>query len=273
MTFNPDVDIPRVRAALAWMGAALDITLLVVITVVVVRGCRRAGLITFDAALFAGYTLSAWQDPLYDYSGPFALHSQYALHLPSWGPYIPGWQGHSDSHLNIETAIGLAGVGGFAAMIACVWTQWWLIDQVARRRPRWRRARMLPLGLLAGLVTVCFFEALAISTGAYAWAGAVRSLSLWGGHWYQYPLYECFAWTVFLTVAAMTRHNWRAHATIPHMFRGTEPAVSRGDNWTRLLAGVGFANVATLGYMAVNATATLFANPAPADTPDFLWPR
>lgn len=269
---NDNVDISSIRAVLIWLGAALDIVLLVTITVVIARRCRQAGHITLDAALFAGYTLSAWQDPLYDYSGPFALHNQYALHFPSWGPYIPGWHGHPDPHLNIETAFGLAGVGGFAAMIICVWTQCWLIDRVFRWRPRWASARILPIGILTGLVTVCLFEALAISLGTYSWAGAIRSLSLWGGHWYQYPVYECFAWTLFLTTAAVMLHNWRTYATTPCIFRGTE-ARSRGDNWTRLLAGVGFANIVTLAYMTVNATATIYGDPAPTDTPDFLWPR
>lgn len=273
VTVNTDVEISQIRAALICAGAALDVALLIIVTVVIARGCRRAGRVTFDAALATGYALSAWQDPLYDYFGSFALHNQYAPHFPSWGSYVPGRTGHPDPGLEIETAIGLAGVGGFAAMIVCVWTQCWLVEQVAQRRPHWDPTRMLLVGIVAGLVTVCSVEALAIGSGTYSWAGAVRPLSLWGGHWYQYPLYECLAWTALLTIPAMMRYTSRAHGTTPHILRGADPIDSPAGPGTRLLAGIGFANTITLGYMAVNATATLWSSPAPIDTPDFFWPR
>jgi len=128
---------------------------------------------------------------------------------------------------------------------------------------------MLPVGVLASLAVAALIEAPVIAVGFYSWSGLPQSLSLWGGHSYQYPVTEWLSYALFLFVPAMMRHNEQTHAIIPYIFRGTEKGETRGGNWIRLLAGVGFVSAILCIYLVFNALTTLAGGPIP-DMPEYL---
>ncbi|SFQ21702.1 spirocyclase AveC family protein [Pseudomonas borbori] len=62
---------------------------------------------------------------------------------------------------------------------------------VKARLPSISNVKLAIAGILATMLFDIVLEILLIRvTGLYAYLGAIRSLSLFGGHWYQFPIYE-----------------------------------------------------------------------------------
>jgi hypothetical protein len=272
VTFDRNADISVGRAAAVWGVQGLVAAAVIVAVVVLVRQCRRARRLTFDAAITIGFTLSAWVDPLLIYLKPVYFFNYYSLQFnPDWAPYLPGWD-HPGLHQPITPVVFPSGLG-FTVLITCVWIQWWLTNWVAQRRPHWGTPRILAACILAGLAVVFALEQVGIRIGSYTYPFAIQSLSLWGGHWYQYPVTEMISWTLLFTAVTMMRHTLHTHGSTPYIFRGADIEPGRRSTWMRLLAGIGFTTALMLAYVIVNDALAFLGGPVPADTPSYLWPR
>lgn len=228
--------------AVTWTLQAVVLLVAVVFTGVVVRQCRRAGHITFDAALLLGYFLSFWQSPLVNYEKLALVVTPRSINVMTWGPYIPGWDS-PNPRSQPETLLGISGAG-FVALMTWVWIQAWLTGVIARRRPDWTWHRLLPASLLAGLVVDFLIESIWMNTGFYSYTVAPTPLTPLHGHWFGPHLLYYAAVTLFIsTPAVMMRHDARTRGTDPYLFRG-----GHASGTVRLLAGVGLANLLLLAY-------------------------
>ncbi|WKK23952.1 spirocyclase AveC family protein [Streptomyces olivoreticuli] len=269
MTFDRNADITPARAMLTWLMQSVVTVGAVGVAITTVRGCRRAGAVTLDAALATGFALSFWQDQILNYAASTARYSHYAVHAPGLGPYIPGWHGPAPDRL-IMTVLGSSGLAWFVLMLL-VWPLAAVVIRAARRWPTWGTARLFLVCLAAGLVVSFVSEETMIFIGGlYSWTGAIHSLSIFGGHWYQLPITELISFSVFLSLPAMMLYKLRIHGTIPPIFRGLELFGPHSANWTRLLAGIGYGNVLTLGYLLFNAFIAYIGGPVPTDLPAYL---
>jgi hypothetical protein len=272
VTFDRNADISVGHAAVLWGLQGLVAGGVIVVVVVLVRQCRRERRLTFDTAITIGFTLCAWQDPLLLYFKPTYFVNQYLVQFNlNWAPYFPGWS-RPDNPQSITTVICPSGLS-YPILMTAIWIQCLLTNWVAQWRPHWGIPRILAASFLASSVVVCACEAVAIGTGTYSYPWSIQSLSLWGGHWYQYPLTEMISLAIFFTVIAIMRHTLHAHGTTPHIFRGAETEPGRRSTWMRLLAGVGLVNTLMLFYVIVNDALAFLGDPIPIDTPSYLWPR
>ncbi|MGX1778607.1 spirocyclase AveC family protein [Nocardia brasiliensis] len=270
VTFDSNADIGPLRAAVVWALQGALVAAFVGVVIVLVRQCRREHTITFDTAIAVGFACCAWQDPLLEWLRPTFYHSYYSLHFaPNWGPQLPGWD-HPALHQPITLAIVPSGLG-YPVMITCVWLQCWLADTVIRRRRRWKTARTLAAFTVAAGIVVLTFELILIGAGIYSYPLAIQSLSVWGGHWYQYPITEMLTWMLFLTAIAFMRSRPGARGTESPL--STAEVVGRTTALRRLLAGIGFTNALMITYVVVNVALTYFGGPIPQDTPSYLVPR
>ncbi|GAA0424940.1 spirocyclase AveC family protein [Streptomyces luteireticuli] len=241
--------------------------------VLIWRDCRRQGAVTLSAALFVGWLLCFWQDPLLNYRHLMVITSRHDLNVTSWGPYLPGWH-PPHPELASEALVG-ASMFAYAAMIIWYWVPMWLTKPVLRRRPRWGLLRLLPVVLLAGAVADAVCEGLWLRTGVYMYPTDAASLSLFGGHWYQLYIPQITNIAMFISAPPVLMHLYaQRHATTVHIFRGTEQAGPRTAGWARLLAGVGFTNFFLLiaAFVGVGIGYLFGTGPIPPDTPSHLWP-
>lgn len=253
---TPD-SISAPHAVVTWMLQAVVLLLAVVFTGIVVRQCRRAGHITFDAALLLGYFLSFWQSPLFNYETVALVVNPHSVNVTTWGPYIPGWDSPRPQD-QPETLLGLSGAG-FVALMMWVWIQAWLTGRIARYFPDWTWSRLLPASLLAGLAVDFLIEAIWMNTGFYSYAIAPTALTLLHGHWFGPQLLYYAAVTLFISTAAVViRHDAQARGTVPYIFCGTQTLGLRLSGTVRLLAGVGLANVLLLAYFVTCVLITHF---------------
>lgn len=253
---TPD-NISTPRAILTWILQALVLLLAVVFTGIIVRQCRRAGHITFDAALLLGYFLSFWQSPLFNYEKIALVVTPHSVNVTTWGPYIPGWDSPHPQD-QPETLLGLSGAG-FITLMTWMWIQAWLTARITRHFPDWNWNQLLPACLLAGLAVDFLIETIWMNTSFYNYAAPPTTLIVLHGHWLGLPpLYYAAATLLISTAAVVIRHHAHTRGTVPYIFHGTQTLCPHLSGTMRLLAGVGLANVLLLAYFTTCVLITHF---------------
>ena len=153
-----------------------------------IRPWRREGHVTLDGLLTLTFITIYWQDPLTNYLQPWFTYNTGFVNFGSWTSSVPGWvspNGHLLSEPVIAAGSLYPGVVFPFTIAAC-----WVMRKAKQRYPR--------LGKF-GLAMVCFafmavgdliFEATWSRMGFYTFNGVIDSLTVWRGHYYQFPMYE-----------------------------------------------------------------------------------
>ena len=136
--------------------------------------------------------------------------------------------------------------------------------------------KLAVIGVFATMVFDTVLEILLIRvTGIYAYPGSIRSLSLWGGHWYQFPIYEGLlfgGWWGLVTVLLYFKDD----KGLTWVERGVEKMdMCKNSNFrkgmVRAVAVVGFCQlVELLIYVFPMSIITMNADPFPEDTPAYF---
>ncbi|OBH43475.1 hypothetical protein A5683_00775 [Mycobacterium mantenii] len=200
------------------------------------------------------WMLTAWQDPLVNAIRPVFSYNSHFLNFGSWGEFIPGWI--DNGGVNPQPIFWWIGIYLFFVPLNMLGVDAYL-KWVRRHRPRINRA-----GLIAFLMIVMFAqdvigELITLLQGVdrYLWVG--KSISLWPGTNYQFPLYEGVFWGCGMVGLSAMIYCFRDGRG--HMFtdRGLDRLkISRGRTFVRALALGAVFNVAmivfNLGFAAIN---------------------
>ncbi|MDB5985949.1 MAG: spirocyclase, AveC family [Nevskia sp.] len=214
----------------------------------VIRRSIKEGRLSFDAMLFIGGALAGWADPISNFIRPQFFGSSAMVNLQSWGPYIPGWLAPRAEHyaepILLTAPFGYSQVFLWVPIVACLLMQW------ARRR--WPNANVLRYVLVAWVfcgVSLLLEELVMNRLGVQAYPGSERSLAIWSGETYQYPIYNPILWGAVWVATAALRffRDDRGRSVVE---RGAdELQMSESTRTTvRLLAVTGFINVLLIGY-------------------------
>lgn len=107
--------------------------------------------------------------------------------------------------------------------------------------------------------------------GFDAWPGAFQSVSFWGGHYYQFPVYEfllfpsAFVASAFLLLNVDEDGYTAIERGVDRV--GCHPAVRTA---LRVLAFIAFCNILNLAYTSAMGVHAVYADPWPADMPSWL---
>lgn len=203
-----------------------------------IRPWIRDKRISWDGMLvIAFFAMWIW-DPLTNVIQATWWYNGYLINMSSWATYIPGWV--SPGHENFVEPLLLMGPCYIWFFIIPTMLGCYIIR---RARERFPQAGLLT-GLLCIFVTVAIFDAIVeiyfIRTGAGAYTGVVRSLSIWAGTPHEWPLYEAaiMGWT--LTAYAALRY-FRDDKGLSFVERGAEDLSlpAGGKTFVRFLAIVG----------------------------------
>jgi hypothetical protein len=207
----------------------------------VVKPIRRDGRMSLDGMMFLGLLTVYWQDPIQAWIQPTFMFNTNMFQFGSWSPFVgvtmPNSQLYSEPFL-------FEGVGWAVAVLPFMICANWVMRKAKARWPGLRPW---------GLVLICFglmvlfdlaMEPAWLLMGICTYPGAIRSLTIFHGHYYQFPLYEAFLWGACWTALACVRYfrNDRGE-TIAE--RGIEQvrATPRQKGWLRFLAIAGLFNV------------------------------
>lgn len=238
------------------------------IVVICVRQCLRERRITFDTMLVIAWISVYWQDPIINYIRTGFFYNSEFINFGSWTEHIPGWMSPNGALLPEPIAfVGALYVWlGPAASLLTYWV-------MRRAKARWPRLGNVGLVVTAWLVMVAldlFCELIWVRTEMYAYSGTVHGLSIWGGEKYQFPIYESVLWPMMWTAMGALKYfrDDKGHTVVE---RGVERV--RAVRWRtplRVLAIIGFANVAMLTYNIAFQSFVLHNDKTPSGYPTYL---
>ena len=145
--------------------------------------------------LMVAFGLLFFQDPLLNYFNTWCTYNTWLWNRGSWVQDIPGWVSWGKPGQMMAEPLLMNGPGYSYGVLLCTMLGCWVM-----RRAKSRWPSIGTLGLL-GVVFVftIFFDVVMegfflMPMGLFTYPGAIQSLSLFPGRYYQYPIYEAFLW-------------------------------------------------------------------------------
>ena len=168
----------------------------------VIRPWRRERHITWDGLAFLAAITVIWQDYALNWAQTVNVYNAYAFNRGSWYGYFPGWMAPNPDRF-IEA---LLITPPFYPIFFAVFSIWmcFLLRQIRQRWPHLSNLRLFGCLLLLTYALDLTVEVLWARTGVNVWTAEVPGPVLFRGHYYQFPLYETFAWgSMWAGVAAL----------------------------------------------------------------------
>jgi len=239
-----------------------------------IRPIRRTGQPNTLGLLGIGFFFAIFWDPSMNFIQQGCVYNPYLVNLGFLSADIPGWMSPRG---NLLPEPLLAWAGGYPGFLI-----WGCLFGLAAMRwfkakfPAINNVKLMVVGVFATMVFDTVLEILLIRvTGIYAYPGSIRAVSLWGGHWYQFPIYEGLlfgGWWGLCTVLLYFKDD----KGLTWVERGVEKLeLCRRSNFrrgiVRAVAVIGFCQTIELFiYVFPMAIITANADPFPEDTPAFF---
>jgi Spirocyclase AveC-like len=176
-----------------WLGvrgaeSIATIAAIVCLWKLVLRPLFRTHDLPLDGLLAVNFLCLWWQDPLDNYVNFSFMYNGYALNLGSWANFIPGF-GYPN-HENFAEPLLM--MGGFYLTFSLVNAIFgcWILRVLHEKYPRLHLAWRITAVFLAMAVIDLIVELSILRAGMAAYPGVVRSLTIFPGEVYQWPLYE-----------------------------------------------------------------------------------
>jgi hypothetical protein len=161
----------------------------------IVRPWRRERRITLDGMLLVSMGLMFFQDPLLNYFSTWSTYNTWMWNRGSWVQDIPGWQSYGEPGAMMAEPVLMNAPGYSFGVLLCTILGCWVMRKAKSRWPN-----ISTLSLIGIVVVWAFFFDLVIEglflmpMGLFTYPGAIQSLSINAGTYYQWPVYEGLMW-------------------------------------------------------------------------------
>lgn len=161
----------------------------------IIRPWRQERRITTDGMLLVSCGLLFFQDPLLNYFNTWSTYNTWMWNRGSWVKDIPGWVSYGEPGRMMAEPLLMNAPGYSYGVLLCTILGCWVM-----RRAKMRWPGISNLGLIGVLIAWTFFFDLVIEglflmpMGLFTYPGAIQSLSINAGTYYQWPLYEGLMW-------------------------------------------------------------------------------
>lgn len=247
---------------------------LIMIWYQIIKPIRQSGQPTTLGLLSVAFFCAIFWDPSMNWIQQGCVYNPYAFNLGFLSGEIPGWMSPRPNLLPEPLIAWAGGYPGFLAMMTVGGLA--IMKWVKRRHPGISNIRLSVIGIVSAMIVDMVIESLLIRfSGIYAYPGSIRALSLWGGHWYQFPIYEAllFGGWVGCTSVLLFFKDDKGHTWVE---RGVEKInlckkSNARQTLVRFLAILGFCQVVEIIiYVLPMPLITANADPFPDDTPAFF---
>lgn len=271
----PDVEVPlQFKIGGHAVEIGMGLVWMYFIYTQLIKPIRQTGQPNTLGLLGIAFFFAIFWDPSMNFIQQGCTYNPYLFNMGFLSAEIPGWMSPNAERLPEPLLAWAGGYPGFLiwgclfGLAAMRWTK--------ARFPGINNVKLAIAGIFATMVFDTVLEILLIRvTGIYAYPGAIRSLSLWGGHWYQFPIYEGLlfgGWWGLCTVLLYFKDD----KGLTWVERGVEKLdMCRRSNFrkgmVRAVAVIGFCQVIELVfYVMPMAMITANADPFPDDTPAYF---
>ncbi|BBZ40710.1 spirocyclase AveC family protein [Mycobacterium conspicuum] len=161
----------------------------------IVRPWRRERRITLDGMLLLACGLLFFQDPLLNYFSTWSTYNSWMFNRGSWVKDIPGWMSYGEPGRMMAEPLLMNAPGYSYGVLLCTILGCWVMRKAKSRWPNISNA-----GLIGVLIVWTFFFDMVMEglflmpMGLYIYPGAIKSLSINAGTYYQWPVYEGLMW-------------------------------------------------------------------------------
>jgi hypothetical protein len=160
-----------------------------------IRPWRRERRITLDGMLFGSTALMVFQDPLLNWFNTWCTYNTWLWNRGSWTPYIPGWVSPDSPGRQVPEPILVNAPGYAAGVLMLTIAGCAIMRKVKTRWPNTSMLRLVAITFAGAFVFDFVMEGLVLlPLGLYTYPGAIRSLSINAGTYYQWPVYEGLMW-------------------------------------------------------------------------------
>lgn len=240
------------------------VAFLVFLWLVLVRPWRRSGTITLDGLFCLAFCTLFWQDTFSNFFQSWFAYNAEFTNFGVWNADVPGWLSPNGNLIAAPIFLNLAYVWGLfgAVILGCA-----VMRRVKARWPRLGTTGMIAVSFLIFLVIEGLAEPGMLISGIATYPGGISWLTLFHGHYYQFPLNQWIFFSAVWAGWACLRYfrDDKGH-TIAE--RGIDEVRVSGARRTglRLLALIGACNtIMVLCYSLPNAVFGLYASPWPDD--------
>ncbi|MBI3227632.1 MAG: spirocyclase AveC family protein [Mycolicibacterium cosmeticum] len=186
---------PLMETLLFCNMVALIIGLPIGIYIIVIRPWRRERRITLDGMLLVSFNLMFFQDPLLNYFNTWCTYNTWSFNRGSWSSDVPGWMSPEEPGRQVLEPLlsNATGYGWGLVLITAVGC--WVMRVIKRRFPNISNLRLILVTYALAIVFDFVMEGLVLlPTGVFIYPGAIQSVSINAGHYYQWPIYEGLMW-------------------------------------------------------------------------------
>ncbi|MFE7114176.1 spirocyclase AveC family protein [Streptomyces sp. NPDC057654] len=262
--------LPPWRRTAMWVLQVMVLPILLALAWWVVRQSRRAGRLTFDAALLIGYLTSFWLSPMMNFRHRGVAFSAAAVHTRSWGQYIPFWDSPGAQH-QIELLGIIVGYGGLMAFLYLTIAMMRLT--FLRRWPQLGGVRLVAaLLVISPIATLVMDLAWVPGAGMYAYTTGVPQLTLFTGEWYRIPYHVCLASGFPLYGLPFLARHYAAKSPDGHggIWRGSTDLNPRARPLVQVLAVIGLVHICLVLYGLGLWAGDTLSGPHPVTLPSML---
>jgi hypothetical protein len=160
-----------------------------------IRPWRRERRITLDGMLVLSMGLMFFQDPFLNYFNTWCTYNTWLFNRGSWSSDIPGWVSPESPGHQVAEPLLINAPGYTWGVLLCTML---LVGGMRKTKARWPHLTTFRIILLTYAMAIVFdfiMEAcIILPLGLYSYPGAIRSLSINAGTYYQWPIYEGLMW-------------------------------------------------------------------------------
>jgi hypothetical protein len=155
----------------------------------VVRPWRREGHLTTDGMLTLSAGMVFFWDMSMNYTSVSLLYNSHLVNRGAWanGSW-PGWISPNANYLPESLFITIPGY--VALVFSQVVLVLWILRKIKARRPKLGTTASVVFIFVGLIIVDTVIETVLLRSAIYAYPGAIRAITLFGGHTYQVPLSE-----------------------------------------------------------------------------------
>jgi hypothetical protein len=240
---------------------------LAIIYFVVYRPWRRDGRLSVDGLMCLGFLTVFWQNSLISWFQWNLTWNAYMINFGGWEPRVPFWLSPHPNR-TAEPFVTLPPMYIYfmylAVVIGC-----FVMGQIRKRFPNLGNFGLCVATTLIFWVFDSCLEPLLMASGVWTYPGAIKEVTLFHGHYFQFPIYEAIlfgtCWAAWTFLRFFKDDKGR---TVVERGADTLSVRESGRTFLRFLAIAGFLNVAMVIYSLLWATIGLHSSEWPKDITD-----
>jgi hypothetical protein len=145
--------------------------------------------------LLVAMGLMSFQDPFLNYLNTWCTYNSWLFNRGSWVQHVPGWNSWGIPGRMMAEPVLMIMPGYSYGVLLCTILGCWVMRRAKMRWPSLGMAGLLGVTFVFTLFFDVVMEGFFLMPmGLFTYPGAIRSLTLFPGRYYQYPLYEPFMW-------------------------------------------------------------------------------